>query len=1822
MFGDGGSTVGANVVLTANNSGYDSSMQASAAQTNQLAQAYDSLKAKIDRGFSHASKASLGISAADLATLTAATVAAGRFQDQMRGLAAQNNVLNQSYGNSAQRMHDYTTAVNQVRSAFGEATGSAAQLVQTISGFEHAGSTQGLTQLAQNFERMSQTTGENASALAQSVLTLGQTMGSTLNQAKAYSDQLVTMADASNTNAESLASFASTLAPLGRQLNMTQSQITGFAAAFSKAGQDGYRASNVFSQMTSDIAQSLQTNSPRLAAYANLLGVTTQALKGMSGASVASGLFDAIGRQGSSALQALNALGYNGLTTTRVVSAVTQQSGGVGNMVRMADGSYGNGAAGAGGQTVSQQFAKLGQDLQMDAEAIGAKFLPALQGVMTLVDKLAAGFTSFMQGPGGEVAAAIGAIVTPLAALVSGLLSLHGVILPLMTLVTLKRSALGAGISDAFRGRQSELGASIVAAPDRKMGNTFYSAGSRIGGVAHGGLGSGRLRYILTGQAQEAAGEEALLGGAAGAGGIGGLRNGVRKVVSWGATAYNTGQESLYGAGRNNYTSRTPLMQGYGLPAAWFGGGSRGATGGAGGVEATIAKFGTRLTGATVSIEEFVAGIDKGAVEAKLVTESDTARVSSAYKVIAAQNAMAEAAAKDAAATTVAADSVMTSARSMAASTAGGALGAVKGVAGGALAIGARTAAVGGEATLGALGSLGPMGIAMMTMLVLPMLLPRLNTLLGTSSGTQGPGPSTIKGTGLSFSLSQVVAPVPVGGATANNLLQPTAAQVFSASQRSDYVNGSVANIQNPTQAATLFGPAWSTMARADQLALQQDLMHKLGPAGFSQFATLVGSGKVSSYASVNPQSLTTMNGGLGALYDYETGSQYGYTNQAGVGLKGLMNTFLSTKQRGSSKQPFDDVGLIPVAGSWLKGLGATAGDASSRGMGTLTHTPSSLGGFAFWGSHQRYGLNGQGMDFATRLFGVAPSGAQQSALGQIMYSNNGLAGMTPEQRLTDILRNLPKADRNTVLAAHDITPSGNVTKDIAAATAAITAITKPMVAALHGLGYTNKQQHEIQNEDSNNPGYYGASMVTRGAGQRRLSQLYLQGGGMFNQTIAAAQAYGQNQLSMLSPFLTPSQQLFGSSTGLPGVSGMNAGMLGTPLGQVNGQFGLLGMAQGAVRTAQGLAATGSLSGDQTATANLTGSVSAVVNAYTSQLQTMKSYEMTMQQLNFSSSQFKESMAWQAQQEKLQVGYQKSDEARSVSRENYSYNLQRKRSLEDFARQRKYAEEDYNIQRSRAMAAFAHQTSQMIKQASISMMDIYKQNPVENLTSAQFLLNNNAQQTTLMNRQESQLTTLRKQGLSTNSIQQLGLDSASNNQQLNNLFGQLEANPALIDQLNQAVQQRLTAAGALATDASSMTYQEQTYQFNLSLNQSAQDFTRSMKHSQTEFDLQMTRSASDFARQMGLQEADFNRQLSRQQTSYDTSVAHSWLTFTQGVANSMAQMNTAAQPLTATAKQLAGVEQYFGKNSAIGQQAAALEKGEPAIVAVLKEMATLLNPSTQKQSTDKVVSSVIGSFVSKFLTVLTNGMKNFGGGTSGGRGPLISGPVSSLLGKGAGPDGGAIPSFVRSNMESMQPESNMCLRDVETAWGAPHIGATALDQWLYGERGHRHPMSRSMPGGVPIWFGTSINPDGHVAINAGRGMMWSEDSDNRWELKPIWSGALGWTDDIAGVQTAEAKGGYAQGSWSLPADQIAQIHKGEMILPAKIASAVRSVVTKSQAAGLRTTAQPVYNTDARSYSTTTSTNYTGDINLSGIQNPAEFANAMKQQNRTHALARG
>ena len=322
-----GQDIQTNVVLTADNSQYDQSMVQSAQNTDQLGKSVDGLGAKLDKLTKSAGRKLIGVSAADTAALGATTLAYGAWEKQMSALNSQAAILNKTVSGQQTAFRGYADSVSHLRSEFGMATAEAADLTQTIVKLTSLPSS-GVNKLATTFATMGEATGESSTALANSVLQLQKTMGSQPGrETERYANQLTVLAASTGASAQGLADFAQQIAPVARQVGTSQTEVQGLSAAFAKAGQDGYQAMNFYTRMMNDISYAAQSGSPRLNQFAALAGMTTKQFKDTSGLEQFNSILNALNKQGPSAINSLNQLGYEGSRMSKVALTLSQQGG-------------------------------------------------------------------------------------------------------------------------------------------------------------------------------------------------------------------------------------------------------------------------------------------------------------------------------------------------------------------------------------------------------------------------------------------------------------------------------------------------------------------------------------------------------------------------------------------------------------------------------------------------------------------------------------------------------------------------------------------------------------------------------------------------------------------------------------------------------------------------------------------------------------------------------------------------------------------------------------------------------------------------------------------------------------------------------------------------------------------------------------------------------------------------------------------------------------------------------------------------------------------------------------------------------------------------------------------------------------------------------------------------------------------------------------------------------------------------------------------------------------------------------------------------------
>jgi hypothetical protein len=143
-----------------------------------------------------------------------------------------------------------------------------------------------------------------------------------------------------------------------------------------------------------------------------------------------------------------------------------------------------------------------------------------------------------------------------------------------------------------------------------------------------------------------------------------------------------------------------------------------------------------------------------------------------------------------------------------------------------------------------------------------------------------------------------------------------------------------------------------------------------------------------------------------------------------------------------------------------------------------------------------------------------------------------------------------------------------------------------------------------------------------------------------------------------------------------------------------------------------------------------------------------------------------------------------------------------------------------------------------------------------------------------------------------------------------------------------------------------------------------------------------------------------------------------------------------------------------------------------------------------------------------------------GGAVAAGQTQTAGGTPGGAIGPVGGRASSALAWMLGQSKNPSQSWLNKCLTDVRESLGvAAKYGSAAL---AWGHTKFRH--SGTPPAGVPVWWGGG---DGHVALSAGGGKIWSSDIQRRGMIDLVDMGLvsqkwgkpyLGWSEDINDVR--------------------------------------------------------------------------------------------------------
>ena len=536
----------ANVVLTADVSNYTQSINEAESSTQKLIRGVSTLSSAISGVRKAAAQRLVIFAAADVAALSAGVAIAAKFEQQLKTLSAVTAAASKNQGQFNASMATYRDGINKIARDSSTSRGEIAQLTTALTQMGVKGPAE-VVKVAKTMDQLSKATGESATAMAASLTQFAQQMGTLGNGSASlqkYSDSLVAVSSQAGVAASSVASFAQSIAPVARAAGVSATEVIGFSAAFSKAGADGFAAANTFNSILSEITRGVQSGSPDMAKYANLIGVTAGEFEKMNKSQAIIQIFEAINSAGPKSLQILDQLGIDGVRAQRAIQAVSA-SGDLENLYATATGDN-SGITGKAADAASDNLGSALSRVQNQFEQIGSTIGEMWIGPLTKVVQLFGDMLNKVQpilDPILKIGSVIAGLAAPMAAVAAALLSIAPIITPLALAIT-AMSGLRA-LSAGFRG----------GAGDIRPGDKFQEryANNQMGPIQ-------RALYNTAAGAGGIASRMGYTPMSAGGGGLGGMIRGAAAYGFQGAGAYFRMTGDLYDRARIDGTDSTKSM--------------------------------------------------------------------------------------------------------------------------------------------------------------------------------------------------------------------------------------------------------------------------------------------------------------------------------------------------------------------------------------------------------------------------------------------------------------------------------------------------------------------------------------------------------------------------------------------------------------------------------------------------------------------------------------------------------------------------------------------------------------------------------------------------------------------------------------------------------------------------------------------------------------------------------------------------------------------------------------------------------------------------------------------------------------------------------------------------------------------------------------------------------------------------------------------------------------------------------------------------------------------------------------------------------------
>lgn len=1428
----------ANVVLTADVDPYRQSVQAAAQDTSRLSDRVDKLARSLDQLTKSAGRKLTLFGAGSTAGITASTIAFAAFDKQMTALKVNAEVTGRSYDKM-------TRSVNGLRREFGVATSSAVELNRAVLTFSDR--SKPVDSLTKTFVRLGAAVGEAPEAMAQGMLQLQRSMGTSQRDTNRYANVLTDLSVKSGVAASSILQFSQTIAPIGRIAGMQQAEIMGVATAFNKAGQDGYYAANAFNAMLSDIMKGVQNGSPELAKYANLIGVTVEQFKGMNKTTAITEVFDELNRLGPNAIQILNRMGLDGMRMQRAIAGVSQQSGGIGASVAQAVAAYNDPSGGAlrGGSDVAldgvaDRMKRLSESTKQMGEAMGAAFQGPAKAFLSVMQKIVSTIADLAGSTGGKVIAWVGGLAA-VAALAAGPLLKFATVLGSMAM---GRQVMTNWVTQGYMDRRNaRLGNGALLSPSGVRMAT--EGGTNVAQRALYRFGNERLGTVLPPMTVSR-----TLG-----------------VAPWAmAHGMNIWRSTLGGLTHPfDPGARPRLLATDAERAAGSGWGPRGVF------------SGSMIAGAASS-----SGVGRAAFASRRLTMLPGNALSQMVG-----NASQHWLQSPGFGAPLAAQMGFMGRSAMAMT---GSLGAAAG----------GVAGIAGRAGLGALrgatglfSSLGPLGAAMIG---IPAAMAVHSSLKGANSleGKVGEGADNLSlmnaykaavgdatSATNSFAAALNRATVESKPTTKEQAMIVSEQDKTIAMQQKGFTDKRIKDISRSQAQNLLAGEIAAGASPADIQALKIDLLKRFGANRTDVVEDILANSdrkgatfNMGQY--VNEIDKSSGFGGktwLGLKSDKTTESQYrllegqldsaktaalaqGGSAAAGEVQKVFTNQFLTSFFKNYDSKTSGETGR-----------GASFIDRTLfGGKLDIGHEADGLGSLNKLVDFQQFAVN---MGEVAEAFEKSPVKGLSEFYGQALDSDDKRTtegintvlnnyGMTRKQARTQIAAgrgSLFNDDMGVakLLAGSTVTPA-EMTKDRIFSTDAgkIFQGDKKVMASIDAAVAAPDNQNAQITAIDDMVRALKKSGASFGEIQRTLIQFQAavqSTSDPLYQLAAGARAVSQQNLQFKIPYMGRADQ-FGAIAE----------------GYANKMVALRPDRAGAPLTPDALTERKNVKAEFEQYKLNTR------NVLMQQVVQQREFNIARERSNYDFYQ----VQLPRMEEQYALSRERSWEDYNISRQRSEeeFNISRARSAQQFAISNKDAYFDFHLSRKRAEEDFAHQQVLLAKQAAQGMYNVYQRVMVQRTWSGPSLLMNSEDQLDRMRQQNQDLDKVRKMGLSKAAIQQLGFTDAANQQQLARFIEDAMSNPAIVAKFNKNAQGRLKAGKKLATDPANPQWEEMRRQFELTMDRGADDFGRAMGRNRRNYRISMSQSQADFARAMDNNAVDMKRAMARSATDYATALDH------------------------------------------------------------------------------------------------------------------------------------------------------------------------------------------------------------------------------------------------------------------------------------------------------------------------------------------------------------